>query len=77
MRERHLERLSHVLHEIAATTGSDAAALAAGAIPLPSAEEQMGLALRPGARVYDHVTGQEGVISAGGKANYIVPSPDR
>ena len=72
-----MERLPHVLSEIAALSSASSAALAAAAAPPPSAEEQMGLALTPGARVFDLVTGQEGTIVAGGKANYVVPSPER
>jgi hypothetical protein len=72
-----VERLHHVLSEIEALSRASMAALAASACAPPSAEERMGLALRPGARVFDLVTGQEGEVIAGSAAHYVVPSPER
>jgi hypothetical protein len=72
-----MERLPHLLSEIAAYTRASGAALRAAATPPPSAEERMGLALKPGARVFDLVTGQEGEVLAGTAAHYVVPSPER
>jgi len=72
-----VDRLHHVLNEIGAMSAKSAADLAAAATPPPSAEEQMGLALKPGARVFDTVTGEEGEILAGSIAHYVVPSPER
>lgn len=72
-----MERLAHLLSEISALSKGAAADLAAAALPPHSAEERMGLALRPGARVFDLVTGQEGEVLAGTAAHYVVPSPER
>jgi hypothetical protein len=72
-----MERLPHVLSEIRSLNQGASAALAAAAAPPPSAEERMGLALRPGARVFDLVTGQEGEVLAGTIAHYVVPSAER
>lgn len=72
-----MERLPHLLSEIAALSALGGAALRAAATAPPSPEERMGLALRPGARVFDLVTGQEGEVLAGSTAHYVVPSPER
>jgi len=72
-----MERLHHVLNEIAQLERANSAALAADASPPPTAEEQMGLALRPGAPVFDTVSGQEGEIVVGSVAHYLIPSPER
>ena len=72
-----MERLHHVLNEIAQLERANTAALAAAAAPPPTAEEQMGLALRPGARVLDTVTGQEAEVIGGTRAHYIVPVAPR
>lgn len=72
-----MDRLPHVLREIAGLNEAARAALGAAAVPPPSAEENLGLALRPGARVFDVVTGQEGEVIAGSSAHYLVPSAER
>jgi hypothetical protein len=66
-----------VLREIAGLNEAARVALGAAGVPPPSAEENMGLALRPGARVFDVVTGQEGEVIAGSRAHYLVPSAQR
>jgi len=72
-----VERLQHVLSEIALLNLRAHHALLEAATPPPSAEEQMGLALRPGARVLDTVTGQEAEVIGGTRAHYIVPVAPR
>jgi hypothetical protein len=72
-----VERLHHILSNIAQLERAHAARLAAAATPPPSPEQRMGLALKPGARVFDTITGQEGEVIAGSVAHYVVPSPER
>ena len=72
-----MERLPHLLVELAALGVGAATAMEAGAIPPPCAEKQLGMTLWPGARVFDMVTGQEGTVVAGSKANVIIPPTSR
>ncbi len=72
-----MDQLPHVLREIVSLNKAANADLGAAVVPPPSAEENLGLALRPGARVFDVVTGQEGEIVAGSRAHYLVPSAER
>lgn len=72
-----MDQLPHVLREIASLNEAARVALGAAAAPPPSPEENMGLALRPGARVFDTITGQEGEVIAGSRAHYLVPSAQR
>ncbi len=48
----------------------------AGARPL-SAEDRLGSAFTPGARVFDRVTGQEGEVLGGTTENVVVQPPER
>lgn len=41
------------------------------------AEDRLGCAFTPGARVFDTVTGQEGEVVGGTVENLIVPTPGR
>jgi len=49
----------------------------AGMGSAPCAEDRLGCAFRPGARVFDRVTGQEGTVIAGARENLIVPTSQR
>lgn len=42
-----------------------------------SAEQQLGMRFRPGARVFDRVTGQEGEVVGGTIENIVVAAPER
>jgi hypothetical protein len=69
-----MEQIGQVLHEMVEAAREARSRLKAGARPPASAEERMGLALLPGARVLDLVTGQEGEVISGTRANYVVPT---
>jgi hypothetical protein len=69
-----MEQIGKVLFEMAAEALLARSRLQKGARPPLSAEERMGLALLPGARVLDLVTGQEGEVMGGTRANYVVPT---
>jgi hypothetical protein len=51
--------------------------LGSSAASAASAERRIGLALTPGARVFDRVSGLEGEILGGTRENLIVPSARR
>jgi len=72
-----VERLHHVLSEIRALADSAGKELAARVAPPASAEERMGLDLRPGQKVYDLVTGQVGEVLGGSRTHYVVPTARR
>lgn len=72
-----MERLNQVISELEALGRSAADALRDGVSPPAPAEAAMGLVFRPGAQVMDLVSGQEGQVIAGTRANYVVPSPER
>jgi len=72
-----VERLPHVLNEIERLSRQSAEALAAAAQRPLSPEEQMGLALRPGARVFDLVTGQKAEVLGGSRAHTVIPTASR
>ena len=49
-----------------------------GAVPSPPClEDRIGCAFRPGMRVFDRVSGQEGEVIAGTRENVLVPTPKR
>jgi len=72
-----MKQIGQVLHEMAEAAREARSRLKKGARPPVSAEEMMGLALLPGARVLDLVTGQEGEVIGGTRANYVVPATRR
>ena len=72
-----MERLPYLLNEIQRLSRLSAEALAAAAQRPLSPEEQMGLALRPGALVFDLVTGQKAEVLGGSRAHTVVPTAQR
>ena len=72
-----MERLPRALIELARLSEAANALLMAAAKQPPSAEEQMGLALRPGARVFDLVTGQKAEVLGGSRAHTVIPTAQR
>jgi hypothetical protein len=72
-----MERQPQFLKEIRRLSESSMARLAEAATPPPSAEEQMGLALRPGALVFDLVTGQNAEVLGGSRAHTVIPTAQR
>jgi hypothetical protein len=69
-----MEQIGQVMREVAEAAREARERLKKGARPPASAEGNMGLALLPGARVLDLVTGQEGEVIGGTRANYVVPT---
>lgn len=68
--DRELERMRQ-------SRAARAAELAGAARGAGSPEQRLGLALAPGARVFDPITGQEGVVLGGSRENVVVPTPPR
>ncbi len=69
------------LHVLAERLRQRRATFARALTPAPasasSAEGRIGLTFTPGARVFDRVTGLEGIVLAGARENFIVPAPER
>lgn len=72
-----MQRIGEVIREMTLARRLELEQLAAD-VPAPArTEDRMGLALRPGARVLDLVTGQEGTIDGGTRTHTIVPTAQR
>ena len=69
-----MSQLEQVFHEIEEADREALAGLKAAVRPPASAEANMGLELLPGARVLDLISGQEGEVIGGTRANYVVPT---
>jgi hypothetical protein len=68
-----VDRLPQLLHTLNAVRRQADANLPARAGAAATSHELMGLDLKPGARVFDSVTGQYGVIVNGKRTNYQAP----
>jgi hypothetical protein len=64
--------LDTITASIAADTARRTKALTQGVSAPPTPEANLQLAFTPGARVFDLVTGQEGIVNAGSKADYLI-----
>lgn len=69
-----MAQLDRLLVGLARAESRSRAALRGASAPPPTPEERLGMELKPGARVVDMVTGQEGVIVAGNAAHTLIPS---
>ncbi len=69
--------ISEVIREMGLASRQADDELRAAAAPPERAEARLGLPLQPGVRVLDLVTGQQGVVDAGTRANLIVPPAER
>lgn len=67
-----MPQLDRILAELKETNRRADESLRAGCKGADCADQHLGLSLRPGAKVYDVVTGQEGTILGGTAENTLI-----
>jgi len=72
-----VDNLGKALHSFETLGRQAKRELATAAAAPASPEKHMGLALQPGAQVFDLVTGQKGEVVSGTRAHYVVQPAGR
>ncbi len=70
-----MAELDSITAAIAIDTARRNRALASQASAPATPEANVALSFQPGERVFDLVTGQEGIVNAGQQAHHLIPAP--